>query len=223
MTRKRLDLELTVGAFQGSGVLEHHHAGDVIRAGEIRDIVAFDILRELLESQKILQLVQHAELSARHAAELSESFIGVFLTHIDQILLRSPLRDVEINAPALLLRQPQLGVLHVLDLAVDRDVRGDLRAQGIVAQEELGTKIDLVVHIVDDEILGIVEPRFVEAEHGSGAFIFLTRDGDDVQLVEVDVHDLLLVAQLLHRRDLITITRGALKVQRLCRGGHTIL
>ena len=96
-------------------------------------------------------------------------------------------------------------------------------AQRVIAQDELGTEIDLVVHVVDDEILGIVQARFVEAQNGGGALVLLPCYGDHIKLVQMDIDDLLLVAHLLHRGDLVAIMRGALKVQRLCRGSHPLL
>ena len=223
LSGERLDLELAVGAFQRPGVLEHDHARDVIRAGEVGDIVALDVFGELFQTEQVFQLIQHTQLSTGHALELAEGLKRVFAAHIDEVFLRTALGNIQINALALSLTEPALGVLAILDLAVERDVRGNLLAQRVIAQDELGTEIDLVVHVVDDEILGIVQARFVEAQNGGGALVLLPCYGDHVKLVQMDIDDLLLVAHLLHRGDLVAIMRGALKVQRLCRGSHPLL
>ena len=223
LTGKGSDLELAVRGFQRAGVLKHHHARNVVLTRKVADIVALDVRGYLLKPQKRPQLLQHAELFSRDAALLTERLKGVGAAHLHQLLLYPALRNGQIHAPALLICEPLLCGFGILDLAVQRDAGGDLMAESVVAQEELRAEIPLVVHVVDQEILGIVQAAVGKAQNGRRALVALSDHGDDVQLVDTDIHDLLLIAQLLHRGDLVAQACRAFKVQRVRGGEHPLL
>ncbi len=97
-----VDSEPAVFALARQPVFEHHHRGDDVGALQVRDVVALDAQRRLLQFEGVLDLLQRAAASRQIASPLHfvqrQSLDGVARDGLHECALVATLRNAQVDA-----------------------------------------------------------------------------------------------------------------------------
>ncbi len=213
LPRDGLDFEPAVRLPERPAVLEHDHAGDVLAAREVRDVVGLDVCRRLLQAQQARQLVQRGGLAPGAAHGLGKLLGRVAAAHLHQLRLLPPAGHGQAHPPARLFREPPGQQLRPLRRPVERDPRRNAPAQGVVPLEELLPRGLRLAGFAHKERLAVAEPAAREAEHLKAAAPAALRQGNHVLLRHRGGDHLLPLPQPADGGDAVADARRALELQ----------
>ena len=200
-----LDFEATIRRAARLPIFEDHHAGHLVGALHVRDVVALDAQRHLRQIQKLLKLDNRARRARLVRQPLLpqpfEHFARVARGQLDQLAFipHARRRDAHL-LPGLATRlgatigEPDADGLDVVDRHGQHHLIGNVAALAVVLHHKRPDDLGFAVlaMTIEDEVLAADQSAAPDQEHLDGRVRPLVVDADDVFVVDRRVDDLLL-------------------------------
>src|SRR5947208_9586613 len=205
-SRDGLDPEALVVLLLQAPVFPYDHGADLLRALDVRDVVALDPVGEPGQGERAAQLLEHDLLAVVTGEQVVlERDRRVLLRHRDDLALRPSLGHQELDPPAHERGERLRRELGLRELLGEQDLRrGDHRLAVELTDEG---REDLAGpparDLVEEERLLADEPSLADEEELDAGVAPLPHDADHVLIHLVRRDDLLALAALVERLDLV--------------------
>ena len=220
--------EFSVSALERTSFLKHHHACYNGLAANVGNIVRFDIIWHLMQSQQPCQLVESGDFAAGAAGLFGDLLAGVLLCHGQQLHLIALLRNQQLDAASRLFGQIGLQLVAAADFSIQYHRLWHAVLHAVIAQHKLSAQLlqhlvqckllrilfvgshgglGKLAHLIEHEVLLVHQFIIPELEHHCTAFDRRLHQRNDVLLLIADGHHLLVLLQALDSTDAVAVAR----------------